>query len=255
MSELTGVTAVITVVTETDSLNQTVDTIMGRSSGDIGQILLVVCDKTTPESLAVCRAIQTRLGGLVTIYRQKQPHLGNAIREAFELADQSHVVMMSSDLETDPHTFPTLVEEAKKNPEATITASRWVERGSFSHYGAFRVFLNFAFQAFTRLIYRTSLSDLTFGYRLFPTALVRAIRWEYERHNFLLETILKPIRLGVSVVEVSTTWVPRPEGESQNDLGRQLGYLRPLIRCRFISRKRILHPGVLEGQRAVGSTP
>jgi hypothetical protein len=239
----TGVTAVIPVVTETESLQQTVDLIMKSSGEEIGQIILVICDATTPESRSVCDEIKQNLGGITLIHEQRRPFLGNAIREAFELASQSHVVMMASDLETDPRTFPLLVEAGSKQPNAVITASRWLRKGSFSEYGPVRVFMNWIFQALARLVYQTSLSDLTFGYRLFPTKLVQAIEWKYERHNFLLETILKPIRLGVTVAEVPTSWVPRSEGESQNNLRKQAEYIGTLFRCRFAGRKHILKPG------------
>jgi hypothetical protein len=240
--EFTTATLIVPVVTETDSLKQTIDTVMSTTGEDVSQILLVVCPKTTAASLAECKRTVDELGGVAVVYEQRRPFLGNAIREAFDLATGSHVVMMASDLETDPRTLPLLIGEAKERPNAVITASRWMSGRSFTDYGPIRVGLNFTFQSVAQLLYQTSLTDLTFGYRLFPTKLVQAIRWEDERHNFLLETILKPIRLNVPVVEVPTTWRPRPEGESQNNLAMQAEYIGTLLRCRLRRRDQILSP-------------
>jgi len=246
--DFSGVTVVLPVVTETDSLEETARFLKQTSDADIVEVLIVVCDRTTPESLARCEAVKTQFGERVRIHHQRLPFLGGAMREAFDLATASHVIMMASDLETDPAVVPEFIEVAKAKPGAIVTASRWTSGGGFSGYGSVRVAANWVFQRLTSLIYRTHLTDATFGYRLFPTALVQAIRWEGMRHEFLLETVLKPLRLGVEVVEVPTFWTPRREGESQNSLSTQARYLRTLVGGRFKTRSDILRPASLDGQ-------
>src|SRR5919106_915739 len=87
--DFTGVTLVIPVVTETESLRETIDVALSVCHEDVGQIVLVVCSKTTAESLAECRRIANELRETVVFHEQRRPLLGNAIREAFEVADQS----------------------------------------------------------------------------------------------------------------------------------------------------------------------
>lgn len=232
-TELTGVSVILPVVTETDSLDETVRIIREKNDDDIAEALVVVCDRTTPESMARCRALESQFGDRLRIHHQRLPYLGGAMREAFDLATASHVIMMATDLETDPKLVPKLIDVAKAKPEAVVTASRWAAGGGFSGYGAARVAANWTFQKLASLIYRTKLTDATFGYRLFPTALVQAIRWQGLRHEFLLETVLKPLRLGVEVVEIPTFWTPRQEGESQNSLSTQARYVRTLVENRF----------------------
>lgn len=228
----TGLTVLLPVVTETDSLDETVRMLAETCDDDIRQVIIVVCDRTTPESLARCEAVRDVFGDRVSIHHQKLPYLGGAMREAFELATASHTIMMASDLETDPAIAPDMIALSKQHPKAIITASRWAKGGSFSGYGAHRVALNWIFQRLTSLIYRTHLTDATFGYRLFPTSLMQAISWTGLRHEFLLETVLKPVRLGVEVYEVPTKWLPRREGESQNSVAIQARYIRTLFENR-----------------------
>ncbi|MGI9120731.1 MAG: glycosyltransferase [Acidimicrobiales bacterium] len=236
----TGVTVILPVVTETDSLDQTVRVLRETSDADIAEVLVVVCDRTTPESLVRCKALEAEFGERLRIHNQQLPFLGGAMREAFEMATASHVIMMATDLETDPALVPVFIEVAKRRPEVVVTASRWASGGGFSGYGPVRVGLNWVFQHLTSVIYRTHLTDATFGYRLFPTALVQAIAWEGLRHEFLLETVLKPLRLGVEVVEVPTQWTPRPDGESQNSLAFQVRYIRTLAVDRFVPESSLL---------------
>ncbi len=241
--EFSGVTVILPAVTETDSLDETARALKETSDADIAEVLAVVCDRTTPESLARCQALETQFGERLRIHHQRLPFLGGAMREAFDLATASHVIMMASDLETDPAVVPAFIDVAKKQPQVVVTASRWASGGGFSGYGPVRVAANWVFQRLTSLVYRTHLTDATFGYRLFPTALVQAINWEGLRHEFLLETVLKPLRLGVEVVEVPTFWTPRREGESQNSLSTQARYLRTLLVERLQPQSRILRGG------------
>jgi hypothetical protein len=99
---------------------------------------------------------------------------------------------------------------------------------------------NRIFQLCFSALYLTRLSDLTYGYRLFPVALVRAIAWEELRHPFLFETIIKPLRLGVPVIEIASTWRVREEGESQNTFLRNFEYFRIGLRVRLMRVRRIL---------------
>ena len=244
--DFSGVSVILPVVTETDSLDETARVLIETSDGDIAEVLVVVCDRTTPESLARCKALQETFGDRLRIHHQRQPFLGGAMREAFALATASHVIMMASDLETDPHAVPDLIAMAKKHPGAIVTASRWASAGGFSGYGAHRVAANWVFQRLTSLLYRTKLTDATFGFRLFPTALVQGIRWEGLRHEFLLETVLKPLRLGVEVLEVPTRWRARQEGDSQNSLANQARYVPVLFRNRFTKPEALVVAGTLE---------
>ena len=81
---------------------------------------------------------------------------------------------------------------------------------------------------------------MTYGYRLFPTALIKKIRWEELRHPFLLETIVKPLRLGIKVKEIPTAWKPRSEGSSQNTFARNFQYFGIGLRARFARREEFL---------------
>ena len=245
---VSGLTVLLPVVTETASLDQTVEELKAIDD-DIAQVIIVICERTTAESREHCERVKDTFGDRVQIHSQTLPFLGGAMREAFDLASASHTIMMASDLETDPKIAPEMLRLAKQHPKAIVTASRWAAGGSFSGYGAHRVALNWIFQRTTSLLYRAKLSDATFGYRLFPTALLQAIEWKGLRHEFLLETILKPVRLGIEVHEVATQWVPRPDGESQNSVAFQARYIPTLFENRFASKESMLRQASTVGGR------
>ena len=236
----TSLSVILPVINETYLLKQTVDTIMSDCAADIEEILIVVCKKTTPESLKVCEELKQKYGSRIKVFRQTIPFLGGAMRDSFDRAAGSHTLMMASDLETPPDKVKDFIVEAKQHPDWIITGSRWIRGGGFEGYSPLKYFLNYLFQKLFSLLYFTHLTDMTYGYRLFPTALIKSLRWEETRHPFLLETIVKPLRLGIKVKEIPTAWKPRSEGDSQNTFLRNFQYFGIGFRVRFARREELL---------------
>ena len=234
-----SLSVVLPTLEETTSLTHTIECLVRDLHDDLAQILVIVCDRTTPEAMRHAEAAVAEYPDLVSIHWQELPYFGGAVRKAFEVSTGSHTILMASDLETKPEDAPVLVAAAKENPDAVITASRW-RGGGFEGYNPVKLVLNWIFQRVFSVLYRTKLTDMTFGYRIIPTHLTKSIRWEELRHPFVLETIVKPLRLGVRAVEVPTSWTARVEGESVNPFLRNFEYLRPGLRTRFMKRSSIL---------------
>lgn len=239
---------ILPVINETHSLLKTIEIIDGDCTPDVQEYLIVVCNKTTRISMQLCEQLHDKNPQRFLLHHQKLPFLGGAIREAFDLAQGSHVVMMASDLETDPYDVRQLIAMAKEKPTAIITASRWLRGGDFTGYKMLKLMLNCIFQKFFSIIFTTRLSDMTYGYRIFPTPLVKSIGWEELRHPFLFETLIKPLRLGVPVYEIPSRWVARVEGASQNTFMRNFAYFKTGLSVRFCRRDKILKPLAQEEQ-------
>lgn len=235
-----SVTVILPVVNEAISLRQTVEIILRDAKDRVREFLIVVCDRTTPAAMTTVAALQQELGLVVVVHHQKLPFLGGAIREAFDLARGTHVILMASDLETDPQLVRKMIDEEEKNPSGIVTASRWISGGSFEGYSKIKLLCNWIFQRFFSLLYFTRLSDMTYAYRIMPTPLVQSIRWEELRHPFLFETLIKPLRLGVPVAEIPAAWVSRKEGDSQNTFFRNFAYFRTGLKTRFVSKSTLL---------------
>ncbi len=231
-------------INETFSLVQTVEIILKNcDKNDIGEFIVVVCERTTLECIEAAekgKAMAEAAGIKYTILYQKRPFAGGAYRDGIDCAECTHIVMMSSDLETDPDSVSGLIEMAKKYPCDITTASRWLEKGAFKGYNPVKYVLNKIFQQMFSWFYGVKATDITYGYRIAPTALYQSIRWEEEKHPFFIETAVKPIRLGVMWHEIPTKWVARLEGESQNSFWATFKYLRPAVKTRFMSKKKIL---------------
>jgi len=240
---LESVSVILPVVNETTALEQTVRIILRDVPRQlIRELLIVVCRRTTAASMQTIADLQRRLGDLVVVVHQKLPYLGGALRDAFKVARGSHVIIMASDMETNPSEVQCLIAEEQRNPSGIVTTSRWMSGGSFQGYSRIKLVCNWVFQRFFSLLYLTHLTDMTFGFRILPTQLVRSIQWEELRHSFNLESVIKPLRLGVPVTEIPSAWRPRMEGESQNPFFRNFEYFRIGLKVRFARKQTLLMP-------------
>ena len=60
------------------------------------------------------------------------------------------------------------------------------------------------------------------------------------KHPFFLETALKPIKLGIKIHEIPSSWSARREGESQNSLLQTFKYLKIAFKVKFEKREKLL---------------
>ena len=238
-----NVTILLPAMDETYSLRQTVDAIIETNTKeDIAEFILLLCEGTTLECRVNAEELVKKYKSSISIYIHNQtlPFAGGAIREGISLAKGSHVVMMSSDLETDPCLIKDFIVLAKEHPNHIITATRWKKGGGFEQYNKIKLVCNLIFERAIGLFYLTRLTDLTYGFRLFPTDLMKSIRWEELKHPFYLETCLKPALLGAKFHEIPGKFEARSEGESQNSFWQTFRYIPPAIRWRFYKRDRLL---------------
>ena len=218
-------TIILPVINETSSLLKTIRLIEKNNyKKTIKNILIVMSKKKTLfKSKKVCIKL-SKTNKKIKYFYQKKPFLGGAMQEAFKKIKTSHCIMMSSDLETNPNSLQKMIKISYKNKNSIITASRWEKKGAFKNYGTTKVILNYIFQKMFSILYNTNLNDLTFGYRLFPTKILKKIIWEMEDHSFLFETIIKALKVRTNIIQISSDWVNREEGESNNNIFNYFKY-------------------------------
>lgn len=234
---------ILPAMDETYSLSQTVDIIMETCKReDLAEIIIVVCARSTEACIKTAEEIADKYKKTipVTVHHQVKPFVGGAVQEGIEMSKGSHVVLMSSDLETDPHLIKEFIRIEKDNPDKIVTATRWKKGGGFKGYNKIKLVANCIFQRIIALLFLVNLSDITYAYRIFPKELMLSIHWEELKHPFFLETALKPIRLGVKFIEIPVKWTARTEGVSQNSFWANFKYFKTAWHVRFMSKKAIL---------------
>jgi hypothetical protein len=223
---LPKITVILPVIDERISLVKTIEILLKENKEYITKIYFILHKKKTKiHSKYLCRKYANQNKKLFSIIYQKKPYLGGAMQDAFQQIKTSHCLMMSSDLETNPHSVKKMIKILKQNPKKIITASRWLDSKQFYGYGRVKVISNYLFQKTFSLLFGVNCTDLTFGFRIFPTKLIKIIEWEMLNHSFLFETIIKPIKLGTKIIEVKSNWTKRIEGYTNNVFTNYFWYI------------------------------
>jgi glycosyltransferase involved in cell wall biosynthesis len=241
-----SVSVVVPVINETETFLHTIDTVLETNENSVKEVIVVVCDKTTRETLSACNKIKLKHESKVKIIQQCLPFLGGALREGFFAARGSHVIAMYGDGESDPRYVSHLIREARKNPAAVISASRWLKESFFEDYPVVKKFFNYIFQKIFSFVYWQRVTDFTFGYRIYPLQIIHAIKWKEIGHSFVFESIVKPLRLSVDIREIPTVWKRRSEGQSQVKPLNYLRYLWVGLAARITPRRFLISvtPGI-----------
>lgn len=234
-------TIIIPAMDETYSLRETVNIIMSKNNKEyINQILIVLSENRG--SLA-CKDVAQDLHKQyeeVTCLFQKRPFAGGALQDGFDVANGSHIVMMSADLETDPHLISSMIEQSLSYPDKIITVSRWIRGGGFHGYNRIKLYLNFIFQKIIAIMFWSKLTDITYAYRLFPSNLIKLIDWKELKHPMFLETAIVPLRLGTKFIEIPGKWEVRTEGISNNSFLSNFKYFKTALRVRFSIKNKLI---------------
>jgi len=237
------ISVVMTVYSETELLRQSVRQIRTQLNQWPIEILVVVHPKSSPECMALCDELG-READVCIIIQSPRSGIGWAYREAIPYVTGTHVLIMSSDLETNPADADAIVRQAEATGADIVCASRWMHGGGFSGYNPFKLVLNFGYNLIFRVLYHTSIHDITFGYKLIRADVLRQVNWQYGTHEFCAELILRPLRLGYTAAEIPTHWVKRPEGDSKMTFMRNFRFVSAAWHIFFTAKADNLLPSV-----------
>ena len=161
---------------------------------------------------------------------QLRPFVGGAIDLGIKLAKKNYIVIMASDLETNPYELKNMIKISKKNPKCIISADRWISQKGFYNYGIIKFLANFFFQKLIKIFFKYKILDFTFAYRLYPKNALKGYKIKELRHGFALEILLSPMKKGFKVITLPAKWKKRVEGSSSITIDSYFSYLRVLFR-------------------------
>ena len=232
---------IITALDETWSVRETIDTIVADNRGEVTDIIMAIAPHTTPECRQAIDEMEKKYPGLVRQHEQNRlPGVGGAIQECVEMTKAEWVLFAAADLETPPDKVKDIIARAKKDDVDIVATSRWIAGSGFGDYSRIKMLCNWFFQKFFSLLYRTSLTDMTYGYRAYRTALLQRYHWRETGHAFFMESLVKPLRTGAVVTEVPVHWRRRQEGESHIKLSEFVRYFRIGFAIRIANKEEFL---------------
>ena len=227
---------VVTVYSETFSIIETVNRILKNNRNYIYEFILVVSPKSSQECKDICEELVQKHQSIKVHIQKNNPGVGWAIREGMEMARGNYVALLSADLETEPEAVDRMVRKIEETACDAVIGNRWLKGGGFKNYQPFKLFLNWNFQFIFKMLYRTKIGDLTYGYKILSKKIIDHINWEGILHEIYIETTIKPLKLNYHIEQVPTVWIGRREGDSKNTFLRNFRYVGMALRVLFKSK-------------------
>ncbi len=235
-----SLTVVVGANDERKTLITTVDTVMKTCAADIEKILLVRPETVSNECREAIRTLERAYPGKTVDFVQTRPHVGGAIRDGFDTAETSHIMLLPGDMAIGLGVIPDLIDGVKKEPGAICKISRWLKPNSFHGYSPVKKVFNACGQLFLRVLFGTKITDLTCPVQIIPTGLYQSIDWQELNFPFLEELVLVPLRLGTVIREYPAECFERREGRSSNSVRQTALYLKTALRIRFTPKNNLL---------------
>ena len=240
LMKFTSVTIIIGTTDETDSLIKTVDYIMENCDhNDIGKVLMVKSKTASDNCNKTIAFLEEKYGEKVSGLEQTRPYVGGAIRDGFDAADTSHIMLLPGDLGVSLECIPEMINRVKLKPDVISKTSRWLEKDSFHEYNGVRKIINGLAQVFLRVLYSSDLTDFTSPVQTAPIEAYSQSDWQELNFPFLLEMVLVPLRRGYKFEEFAVGCYGRQQGKSKNSVGQTALYLKTALRIRFTPKKKL----------------
>ena len=233
---MTETLIIVLAFNEVDSLEKTVNKLIEEFKPKSPKIVVSTTLKASSECLGMANALAV-LHENVEVYFQREPFVAAAVMEVVRTIPSDYVIYMSADGETPAEYAPRLIQELISTGVDIVSASRWLPGGSLTDYGFLKTLVSKLAQLTCKVIYSSSLTEFTYGYRAYRYNAISCIDFKERKHPFFLESLLIPIRLGVKIREIPVAWVSRDEGSSVIDFGTLMSYLRPIYQVRFRNKK------------------
>ena len=229
---------IVLAFNEVSALKLTIRELHNLLDIDSTHITISTSRRASPECQKTADYLETIYSN-VFVYYQKKPFVAAAVLEAIDQVASSYVVYMSADNETPASTVPLLLETIEANALDVVSASRWIDDGSFTGYGKLKYAISYGAQLICKLLYVSKLTEFTYGFRIYKSATLKNANFKESKHPFFLESLLVPLVLGAKTGEIPVHWEPRTEGESVATFRTWVSYLAPIIRVRFTRKAKL----------------
>jgi dolichol-phosphate mannosyltransferase len=213
---------IVPTYNERESLTTVLNRIVASSPG----VDVLVVDDNSPDGTASLADTYASTNPHVhVLHRERKAGLGPAYIAGFRWAfqrDYDWVVEIDADGSHDPAVIPTLLGIARGVTADLVIGSRWVTGGRVDGWSVARQTISRAGNAYARLALRSTIMDMTAGFRVIRVEKLRQIHLETiasSGYCFQIEIADRVESDGGTVIEHPITFVERELGTSKMHLG------------------------------------
>ena len=198
--------------------------VLGRIRQSVPQADVIIVDDSSPDGTGrLADRLAATDQGLTVLHRPAKDGLGRAYLAGFAYAlerSYRYVVEIDADGSHDPADLSAMLSLAAAGADLVI-GSRWVRGGSVRNWPWIRQLVSRAGNAYSRVMLRSSIHDITAGFRVYRTQALRTLDLSAvssQGYCFQVELAWRLERAGKRVVEHPIVFTERAAGRSKMHL-------------------------------------
>jgi len=197
----------VTILIPVFNEDRTVDLILKKVLKQIGpweKEIIVINDGSTDETL---KKLQEFSSDIVLINLSRNQGKGMALQRGLEKATGDVIIIQDADLEYDPEDYSKLLEPILKEKTKIVYGSR--NLGERKHVYKQYLWGGIFLTKFLNLIFKTKLTDINTGYKVFNTKILKEIGIETKGFEVCEELTVKVLKRKLKIIEVPISYCPR----------------------------------------------
>ncbi len=193
-----------------------------REVGELidGEVDMLLIDDNSPDGTAeIVRGLGE--GWIEILHRSKKGGLGPAYVAGFRYGiakNYDFIVEMDADLSHQPEELLEMTKPIAEGRSDLAIGTRWMPGGKIVNWPISRQLISRAGTTYARIVLGIKLRDITSGYRVFRSKVLKSIdleNVESKGYGFQIEMALETLRHGFRIEEVPITFVERVDGVSK----------------------------------------
>lgn len=193
-----------------------------RQVGELidGDVDMLLIDDNSPDGTAeIVRGLGE--GWIEILHRNEKAGLGPAYIAGFRHGiskNYDFIVEMDADLSHQPEELLEMTRPVAEGRSDLAIGTRWMPGGKIVNWPISRQLISRAGTTYARIVLGIKLRDITSGYRVFRSKVLKSIdleNVESKGYGFQIEMALETLRHGFRIEEVPITFVERIDGVSK----------------------------------------
>jgi glycosyltransferase involved in cell wall biosynthesis len=195
--------------------------------------IILVDDASTDKSAGILKKIAKNDRLLKLVVHPKNHGKGAAIHSGLKHVTGDIVLIQDADLEYSPADYPKLLKPITSGKVKVVYGSRFL--GKKVSFKLLSFIANKVLSLLTRILYRTSMTDMETCYKVFTTKVIKSIHLSANRFDFEPEVTAKILKKGLKIQEVPISYQGRHKYEGKK-IGWKDGFaaIWTLLKYRFV---------------------
>lgn len=228
------ITILLPAYNEEEVIEKSLNTLQDNINIKKNYEILVINDGSTDKTLEILNQLSKKIKNLRVITHERNKGLGAAISTGIQNAKGEIIIELDADMTHPLNVLPLMIEKIEEGYDVCI-GSRYIKNGGMKNVPLWRVILSRIANKVMSIMYFTSITDLTSGYRAYKTEKIKKIKIEQNGFPIQLEISVKMVKNKANITEVPILLVNRYIGSSKfNFIKTMPKYIPVIIKLFFV---------------------